>query len=64
MNSNSIQTRTRQQITASSKACSPSFTQPNTTSAIHASVNHALAWFGLGIAGMSCGGDLTPPTHF
>ena len=27
-----------------------------------ASVRHALAWLGLGIAGMSCGGDFPQPT--
>jgi hypothetical protein len=68
MNLNSIQTRTRQQMDASHPTRSRALSRPSTPSAIHASVHHALAWFGLGVAGMSCGGDLnydsTSSTHY
>ena len=64
MTFNRIQTRTHQQMGASQPVRSRALSSPSTTSAIHESVNHALAWFGLGIAGMSCGGDFTPPSHY
>jgi hypothetical protein len=64
MTLNSIQTRTYKQMAALDHTYPHAVSSPSTTSAIHASVNHALAWFGLGIAGMSCGGDFTPPTHY